>query len=123
MQTKIVGYAALISLGFATAVWAAPAAPPISPVQASETPLIEHPQQKSVTPPVLPRGQLLYENHCTLCHESVVHIRRDRRLRSLQELRGTVSSWADYLRLGWRSEEVDDVVTYLNGRHYGFESR
>lgn len=123
MQTRTVVYAALMALGLATAAWAVPGAPPVLPAEATEIPLMDEPEQKSVTPPVVPRGQMLYENHCMLCHESVVHVRGDRRLRSLPELRATVSSWADYLHLQWGSEEVDDVVTYLNGRHYGFESR
>lgn len=123
MQKKTIVYAALIALGLATAAWAVPVTPPVSPAQASEMPPVDAPQQKSVTPPVPPRGQMLYENHCVSCHESVVHIRRDRRLRSLPELRAKVSFWADHLRLRWGTEEVDDVVTYLNDRYYGFESR
>ena len=86
-------------------------------------PLMEEPQRKPVAPPAPPRGQMLYENHCMSCHESVVHIRGNHRTQSLTELRGRVSHWADYLQLRWSKEEVEEVVTYLNDHYYKFESR
>ena len=67
------------------------------------------------------RGRLLYENHCTTCHESVVHIRSDRKARSLGEVIWQVSRWATELRLDWRYDEVSDVLDYLNTNFYRFE--
>lgn len=66
------------------------------------------------------RGQLLYENHCTACHESVAAIRVNRRVKSLAELRSEVVRWADYARLNWRQEDIDEVVRHLDSRHYRF---
>lgn len=80
-------------------------------------------QKTLVAPPAPPRGQMLYENHCMSCHESVVHIRSNHRAQSLTELRGTVSNWANYLHLRWGRGEVEEVVTYLNNHYYRFESR
>jgi hypothetical protein len=66
------------------------------------------------------RGQLLYENHCTSCHESVAAIRTRHAVRSLPDLRGQIVRWADYGKLRWGKEDIDEVVRYLNVRHYRF---
>ncbi len=73
------------------------------------------------TPPVTiqaTRGQLLYENHCQGCHESVVHIRERRLAKSLPDLRAQVARWAAYQNLHWAPEEIEEVVRHLNARHY-----
>lgn len=57
------------------------------------------------------------------CHESVVHIRSTKNTRSLQELRTRVMQWAEYLKLRWGREEVDDVVNYLDTQYYKFGAR
>lgn len=66
------------------------------------------------------RGKLLYENHCTSCHESLVHIRERHTVTSLPQLQAQVRRWADYAKLKWGKDEVEDVVRYLNNRHYRF---
>ncbi len=84
-----------------------PAKPPVTPA----------------SPPLTPtRGELLYENHCTACHESVVHIRQDRRANSLRKVEYWVTRWASELKLQWGAGEVNDVVQYLNRRFYKFAS-
>ena len=123
MRTKIMLYAALLSLGFVITAWASPSTLPVSPAQEKEIPLMNEPQHKPVTPPVPLRGQMLYENHCMSCHESVVHIRGNQRAQSLTDLRERVSHWANYLHLRWSREEVDEVAIYLNNHYYKFESR
>jgi len=64
------------------------------------------------------RGHLLYENHCTVCHTSVVHIRENRKSNSREEIRNWVQRWQKELGLQWSSGEVDDVVEYLDERYY-----
>ncbi len=123
MRTKVIVYAALLSLGFVIPAWATPRTLPVSPAREKEAPLMNEPRQERVTPPVPPRGQMHYENHCMACHESVVHIRGNHRTRSLAELRGRVSHWANALHLRWGKEEVEEVVTHLNDHYYKFESR
>jgi len=123
MRTKIKVYAVLLSLGFVVTAWASPGTLPVPPAQEMEAPALNKPLQKPVTPPLPTRGQMLYENHCMSCHESVVFIRDNRRIRSLKALRGRVSNWANYLHLHWGKEEVEEVVTHLNNRYYKFESR
>lgn len=67
------------------------------------------------------RGRLLYENHCMTCHESVVHIRSDRKARSAGEVTWQISRWATELKLDWRYGEIADVLDYLNTQFYRFE--
>ena len=67
-----------------------------------------------------PRGAFLYENHCTSCHQSTVHIREKRKARSLDEIRGFIKRWADVLELGWREEDMDQVLEYLNASYYHY---
>lgn len=66
------------------------------------------------------RGQLLYENHCTDCHESLVHIRDNRKAGSLSALRAQIERWHETLELPWQSDDVGDVLAYLNRRFYGY---
>jgi cytochrome c5 len=72
-------------------------------------------------PAVVPvRGQQLYENHCTSCHESTVYIRERRRAKTFADVRGWTVHWSKELKLNWGQEEVDDVVRYLNGQFYRY---
>ena len=64
------------------------------------------------------RGRLLYENECTVCHTSVVHIREDRKAKSRDEIRSWVQRWSKELKLQWESGEIDDVIEYLNDKYY-----
>jgi mono/diheme cytochrome c family protein len=66
------------------------------------------------------RGRLLYENHCHSCHESNVHIRQTQAAKSLKALRAEVVRWQEALALQWRSEDVGDVVEYLNATWYHY---
>ncbi len=69
------------------------------------------------------RGQQLYENQCMSCHESVIHIRDDRRASNLGEVYWQTTRWAIDQQLEWRYEEVRDVAQYLNNRFYQFDPR
>ena len=66
------------------------------------------------------RGSMLYENHCMGCHESMVHMRAQREVRSLNDLRRQMRRWVTELQLDWTREELEDVEAYLDGRFYGF---
>lgn len=66
------------------------------------------------------RGEGLYENHCTGCHDSVAHERENRKAGSPDELRAWVTQWSQHLELGWSAEDRDDVAAWLNGRFYRF---
>ena len=66
------------------------------------------------------RGELLYENHCTDCHESIIHIRDKRKARSIADIRAQIVRWQDVLTLQWTAQEVDDVLRLLNDRYYHY---
>lgn len=68
------------------------------------------------------RGMLLYENHCVSCHDPLPHRPEEREVKDLTELRQIVTGWALHARLRWTEEDVEDVVCYLNDRHYKFPS-
>jgi hypothetical protein len=91
--------------------------PPVPPV-----PLPAEKSESSRPPPAVTgsRARMLYENHCTRCHTSVVHVREKRRADSLRVLEGWVRRWSGEEKLGWSEEEIVDVVDYLNRRYYKF---
>jgi len=69
------------------------------------------------------RGQALYENHCRTCHEEGIHVRDNRRVTSIGELRHRVASWSYHAALGWSDEDIADVVDYLDRRFYHYTDR
>ena len=69
----------------------------------------------------LSRGQLLYENDCRGCHESVVHVREGRKASSPAAVEGWVRRWSGELKLGWSDDEVREVTRYLSQRYYKFQ--
>lgn len=123
MRTRIMVFATLLVLGGVFPAWGVPRAEPAPPAAEIETPSLDQPGQKAVKPPVPSRGQLLYENHCMACHESVVHIRTRQQARSLPALRAQVQHWVTYMQLRWGKEEIEEVVGHLNSQYYKFESR
>jgi cytochrome c5 len=66
------------------------------------------------------RGQMLYENHCTSCHESMVYIRSKRKAKNYKEVANWVSQRADWLNLDWSVVEKHEVMQYLNERYYKY---
>ena len=68
------------------------------------------------------RGQLLYENHCIVCHDSRANIREKRKSRSVADIEKWVFRWAQHLKLEWSRAEINDVIKYLNQHFYQFPS-
>lgn len=73
-------------------------------------------QMQMVSPTA--RGAMLYENHCTICHTSVVHVRENHRATSDVEVENWVRRWSADQKLGWSDEDVDDVTRYLLATFY-----
>ncbi len=69
------------------------------------------------------RGQLLYENHCTACHESMIHIRENHKADSLATVQREVIRWSQELQLGWQDVEIADVSQYLLRTFYSKASK
>jgi mono/diheme cytochrome c family protein len=70
--------------------------------------------------PSVERGRALYENHCRVCHTPKVHRRTPRLPLSRNQLREIVNMWAAEEDLRWSSEDLEDVVFYLNMTVYHF---
>lgn len=101
-----------------------PAALPVAPEE-RPMPEVQLPLPKPATPAkpsaeAVSRGQLLYENHCIACHESVAHVRHDRRAKSYKALQDWVVRWSNQQQLGWSPGDIADVVDYLNRHYYNF---
>jgi len=69
------------------------------------------------------RGRLLYENNCTVCHTSVVHVRDDRKATDLAAVEAYVARWSTYLKLPWSAEDRAAVARHLDATFYRFGSR
>jgi len=66
------------------------------------------------------QGEMLYQNHCTECHESTVHVREHTKVATLADLESYVRRWSDYKQLGWSDTERNAVRDYVNESYYGF---
>jgi cytochrome c5 len=118
--TRIVLLAILPAAVFAAAALGAPNESPKPAVQLPDLDIKPKIQPAPAPEMQLPRGQLLYENHCGSCHTSQLHIQKNRRAKSAAEVRKWVTRWARELKLQWSAEEIEDVVHYLDGRYYKF---
>jgi len=67
------------------------------------------------------RGRALYENHCVVCHTSKVHRRFPPAAIDREALRFIVKVWVEEQKLRWSTEDIEDVVQYLDRAHYRFD--
>ena len=65
-------------------------------------------------------GEMLYQNHCTECHESTLHVREHTKVATRADLDAFVRRWSDFKQLGWSDTERNAVGDYLNQSFYGF---
>lgn len=112
-------FPAMILAMASMALWAA------VPGEQPPAPDVRVPEQKPANPSKPPayaasRGQLLYENHCTRCHTSTLHVRKARHADSMKALHGWVIRWSSEEKLNWGEEEIAEVVEYLDRRYYKF---
>jgi len=66
------------------------------------------------------RGGLLYETHCSACHASKIHWRKQRLATDWNSLKAQVRRWQASIGLNWSDEEITEVTHYLNRIHYRF---
>ena len=66
------------------------------------------------------RGRALYENHCQSCHSIKVHNRKQRWPSDRDQLRAVVNQWQTQQNLRWSSEDIEDVVYFLNVTQYSY---
>jgi mono/diheme cytochrome c family protein len=75
------------------------------------------------TPPANPassRGALLYDTHCSACHNEQMHWRDKQAAVNWPSLKAQVRRWQDEQKLAWSDADVDEVARYLNTRFYRF---
>jgi hypothetical protein len=65
-------------------------------------------------------GGELHSESCTRCHDSAIYTREDRKVQSLSKLGTQVRFCKDNLGVTWFDDEVDDVIGFLNNKHYHF---
>jgi len=67
------------------------------------------------------RGEALYENHCSTCHDPQTHVAGEaRHVTTMADLRARVAAWSVHSGLNWSEEDVNDVTDFLNRRFYRF---
>ena len=67
------------------------------------------------------RGELLYAAHCSACHTSVIHWRKQKLATDWASLLAQVRRWQAIIGLGWGNAEISDVARYLNAAYYDFQ--
>lgn len=70
----------------------------------------------------LPRGQELFEDQCQACHDDFQRP-ESRHVTSLGDLRKRIEAWGTHTGTGWKKEEVNDVLFYLNRMFYKFSEK
>lgn len=75
----------------------------------------------------LEHGKQLAEKNCIACHSemtggdgSTLYTRKDRRVRSLDELKAQVQRCESNMGLPWFDDDIADVAAYLNEQYYKF---
>ena len=64
------------------------------------------------------RGRMLYQNHCVACHESRVHIREARKVKTYADLEQFTRRFAGLAGVEWNDADMILVIEYLNRTHY-----
>jgi cytochrome c5 len=114
MKKTLLIYTLLVSIS------AVVSATPGDTASPAKNPSLDSKPEKKPPAKAMPRGQLLYQNHCMVCHESNVHIRERKKVGSLADITMWVSKWSDYRKLDWSTDEIRAVRDYLNQTYYHF---
>jgi mono/diheme cytochrome c family protein len=69
------------------------------------------------------RGQELYGNQCGECHNKLVPLNKNDKIKTLSKLRERIASWAAHTGAEWGDSELDDVSYYLNKSFYHFTDK
>ncbi|HJV25639.1 MAG TPA: hypothetical protein VJ673_08120 [Aromatoleum sp.] len=65
-------------------------------------------------------GQRLHTANCTSCHDSGVYTRKDRTVRSLDELKQQLQACSHNAKKDFSPTEMQSLVKFLNDRYYHF---
>ena len=64
------------------------------------------------------RGQLLYENHCIVCHREGLHERSNSKVATYADLRYQVERWTKETGRTFTSGDREDLIEFLDATHY-----
>lgn len=67
------------------------------------------------------KGKQLHEAYCTKCHDSSVYTRKDRRVHSLDALKGQLEACSHAANKAFSAAQRQDLVKYLNDQFYRFQ--
>jgi mono/diheme cytochrome c family protein len=67
------------------------------------------------------QGKRLYDANCTECHDSSVYTRKDRTVRSLDELKHQLAGCAHAAKKDFSAAQSQDIIKYLNDQFYHFQ--
>jgi hypothetical protein len=67
------------------------------------------------------RGHLLYYQYCLRCHSPEIHRPERRKVETFEALRAAVIQWQREAAANWTTQDISDVVTFLNETHYHFD--
>lgn len=65
-------------------------------------------------------GKKLYDAQCTSCHDTSVHTRKDRNIKTIEGLIGQVNQCNTQLDRRYTDAQVNDLIAYLNSAFYKF---
>ena len=66
----------------------------------------------------LQRGQMLHENHCRMCHDSIAYKRGDRIATNYVEIQAQVTRWQTNTGLRWSKEDIENVTAFVAKTYY-----
>ena len=65
-------------------------------------------------------GSFLHDANCLGCHDTGVYTRKDRRIRSLDALKGQLANCSHTATLQFSAIETQNIIKYLNDQFYKF---
>jgi hypothetical protein len=65
-------------------------------------------------------GSVTHDANCLGCHDTSVYTRKDRRIRSLDALKGQLANCSHMAALELSAIETQNIIKYLNDQFYQF---
>ena len=65
-------------------------------------------------------GSVMHDANCLGCHDTGIYTRKDRRIRSLDALKGQLANCSHMASLQFSAIEMQNIIKYLNDQFYQF---
>lgn len=66
-------------------------------------------------------GKKLHDAQCVGCHNTAMYTAKDRKIKTVEGLMAQVAACNNNLKQNLSSQQMDDLVSYLNETFYKFE--